>query len=219
MKKRTIIYMLCLAVLAAVTLAACGGADPGPSQPPAVPDGTAAEGSPPPAGDETVFTPGTWLSDGGRYYFFDEGAATGRTASLDDGTGVGFSYVLNGTEAVFTMGAADSAAACTVSRRGEDVVLEWADGAAERLTYVSGEGSDTFQFYSNQELEELALAYYKETSGAEDTGNLTAAAQTNDDGTVTIQVYENLGDHNSTAAWYTVDRRTAFAPEKSSPAK
>ena len=28
-------------------------------------------------------------------------------------------------------------------------------------------------------------------------------------GLTTIQVYENLGDHNSTAAWYTVDRITA----------
>ena len=32
---------------------------------------------------------------------------------------------------------------------------------------------------------------------------------TDNDGSVTIQVYENLGDHNSTAAWYTVDRTTA----------
>ena len=56
---------------------------------------------------------------------------------------------------------------------------------------------------------DLALTYYKERNSAQDTQGLTAAAQTNEDGTVTIQVYENLGDHNSTAAWYTVDRVTA----------
>ena len=77
------------------------------------------------------------------------------------------------------------------------------------LTYVSDQSSDQFRFYSNQELCDLALTYYNERNIAQDTQGLTAAAQTNEDGTVTIQVYENLGDHNSTAAWYTVDRVTA----------
>ena len=44
---------------------------------------------------------------------------------------------------------------------------------------------------------------------------MTSAAQTNEDGSVAIQVYENLGDHNSTAAWYTVDRITAAGTDGS----
>ena len=44
---------------------------------------------------------------------------------------------------------------------------------------------------------------------------MVSAAQTNDDGSVSIQVYENLGDHNSTAAWYTVDRMTATGTDSS----
>ena len=153
--------------------------------------------------------PGTWLSDTGQYYFFDENGADGRTASLEDGTGVGFSYTLDGARANFSMGAADNSSPCTVSREGDTITLDWEDGTAEHLTYVSSQGSDSFRFYSNRELAELGLAYYKANSGGQDGGELTAAAQTNDDGSVTIQVYENLGDHNSTAAWYTVDRTTA----------
>ena len=167
-----------------------------------------------PNGD-VVFTPGTWLSDGGQYYFFDEGGTTGRTASLDSGTGVGFTYSMVETKAVFSMGAADNASSCTVSRDGDTIALEWADGTTEHLTYVSEQGSDTFQFYSNQELADLALGFYKESNNAQDNQNLTAAAQTNDDGSVSIQVYENLGDHNSTAMWYTVDRITAVGTDGS----
>ena len=67
------------------------------------------------------------------------------------------------------------------------------------------------QPYTEQELCNLALDYYRTNSGASagETQDLAAAAQANEDGTVTIQVYENLGDHNSTAAWYTVDPVTA----------
>ena len=98
--------------------------------------------------------------------------------------------------------------------RGE-AALEWGDGTTEHLTYVSAEGSDTFQFYSNQELADLALTFYQGGGSAQDSQNLTASAQTNDDGSVSIQVYENLGDHNSTAAWYTVDRTTAAGTDGS----
>ncbi len=164
-----------------------------------------------PAGDGTVFQAGTWLSDQGLYYFFDDDGASGRTASLETGTGVAFSYTVDGDQASFSMGAVDAVQTCTLSgdRPGGPLTLQWEDGTAEVLTYVSQLGADQFQFYSDQELCDLALAYYREHNSGQDTDGLTAAAQTNEDGTVTIQVYQNLGDHNSTSAWYTVDRTTA----------
>ena len=210
MKKRYFAGAASLAISLTMLLTACGstGSDTSaPTQPPAVSDSTSGETTSASPNEDAAFTPGTWLSDGGQYYFFDEGDTTGRTASLEDGTGVGFTYSLVGTEATFSMGAADNAASCTVSRDGDTVTLVWADGTSEKLTYVSDQGSDTFQFYSNQELADLALNFYQENN--QDSQNLASAAQTNEDGSVSIQVYENLGDHNSTAAWYTVDRMTA----------
>ena len=211
MKRRYVVGVLSLAVAGALLLAACGHPSGDGSAPsgPAVSTGPEGGETSAPAGDAVSFTPGTWLSDAGRYYFFDENGADGRTASLEDGTGVGFSYTLDGARANFSMGAADNSSPCTVSREGDAITLDWEDGTAEHLTYVSSQGSDSFRFYSNRELADLGLAYYKANSGGQDGGELTAAAQTNDDGSVTIQVYENLGDHNSTAAWYTVDRTTA----------
>ena len=218
MNKRSFAGIACLAISLTMMLAACGstGSDPSaPTQPSAASDSTSLETPSASSNETAAFTPGAWLSDGGQYYFFDEGGATGRTASLEDGTGVGFTYSVAGGEAAFSMGAADNTSSCTVSRDGDTVTLEWADGAIEKLTYVSEQGSDTFQFYSNQELADLALNFYKENNHAQDNQNLVSAAQTNDDGSVSIQVYENLGDHNSTAAWYTVDRMTAAGTDGS----
>ena len=155
-----------------------------------------------------LFTPGTWLSDKGQYYFFDDNGSSGRTSSLTDGTGVGFEYTLTGDEADFAMGGADNSSKCSVTRSGDELTLVWDGGITEKLTYVSAEGSDSFVFYSNNDLADMALAYYKATSG-EDDADLVSAAETNEDGSVTIQVYKNLGDHNSNAAWYTIDRLTA----------
>ena len=218
MKKRYFAGIACLAISLTMLLAACGntGSDPSaPEQPPAASDHTTTETPSASSNEDVTFTPGTWLSDGGQYYFFDEGGTTGRTASLEDGTGVGFTYSIVGTEAAFSMGAADNTSSCAVSRDGDTIALVWADGATEKLTYVSEQGSDTFQFYSNQELADLALNFYKENNHAQDNQNLASAAQANDDGSVSIQVYENLGDHNSTAAWYTVDRMSATGTDGS----
>lgn len=63
--------------------------------------------------------------------------------------------------------------------------------------------------YTNDELCNMALNFYQKETG-EDTSNIIAAAETLDNGQVLIQLYTNLGDHNSTAAWYTVDRITAI---------
>lgn len=213
MKKRCFVGLVCLAF--SLLLSACGITDAPTASGDPAPSERAVQSAPPASSqpaDETAaqspFTPGVWLSDGGQYYFFDEGGETGSTLSLDSGTGVGFTYVLDGEGATFYLGAADNASPCTVSREGEALVLAWEDGAAETLTYVSDQGADSFRFYSNQELCDMALAYYQAQAGEEAGDGLTAAAQTNEDGSVTIQVYQNLGDHNSTAAWYTVDRFT-----------
>ncbi len=208
--------LLALSLSFTLVLAGCGNTTANSSQPgsesPASDVSNAPSESPSASGSQATgatFQAGTWLSDLGQYWFFDPDGATGRTASLEDGTGVGFTYTLDGHQASFAMGGADSSQSCDVTQGEGTLTFQWEDGGTERLTYVSQQGSGQFQFHSNRELCDLALAYCKKQNGAQNNENLTAAAQTNEDGTVTIQVYENLGDHNSTCAWYTVDRTTA----------
>ena len=155
---------------------------------------------------------GVWLAgtDLGysNYYHFDAQEQSGSYVSLDYGLGMDFTYDGSGTELVFSLVDHETPIAATVEPSGEDeFTLVWEDSLPEKLTYV-GEGTlEDFPFYSNAELAELAGEHYASLTGEEvpsQSGTLT-----NEDNTVTIQLYDNLGDHNSTAAWYIVDRFTA----------
>lgn len=209
MKTFKLITVSAAALSLSLLLAACGAPAETPVATPVVtPAAETPAATPAPSDESSLFTPGTWLSDKGQYYFFDENGKTGRTSSLSDGTGAGFEYSVSGGEADFSIGGAGSSSKCTVSRDEDSITLEWADGVKEQLSFVSELGSDEFKFYTNDELASMALSYYKSNSG-EPSDGLLSAAETNADGSVTVQVYRNLGDHNSTSEWYTLDRLTA----------
>lgn len=162
------------------------------------------------SGAASVFTPGTWLvGDGGQYFYFYEDGKGGATRDWEYGIGTAFEYEYADGRAVFHMAAVDNNTPCTVEiTDAEHITLRWDDGSDfSGVTPLTYQCAGELEFYSNYELGEMAVAYYKQASGS-DSENLTAGTQTNEDGTVTVQVYENLGDHNSTAAWYTVDRFT-----------
>lgn len=212
--------------LAALLLAGCQGNEPaaGTGSPPPVQSTPAspeqsepvstAPAEPSDGGTEaptqssgsSVFTPGTWLAgSGGEYFYFYEDGKSGSTRRWEEGMGTAFEYEYEDGRAVFHMMSVDDNTPCTVEvTDAEHITLRWDDGHTTELTY---QGAGEIGFYSNNELCDLAVAFYAQASGAE-TEKLSAGAVTNEDGTVTVQVYENLGDHNSTAAWYTVDRLT-----------
>ena len=166
-----------------------------------------------PAVTASVFTPGVWMArsgEYGQYYFFDADGIFGRTASYENGIGVPFTYEPGEGEGevIFHKGASDESQNCKVSVTDEThLTLEWEPGDVEELTFVSALDQEHFHFYTNDELCELALHSYAAQQGV-DESTLTAAAADNGDGTVTLQLYENLSDHNSTAAWYLIDRCT-----------
>lgn len=196
-------FPLLFAAAALMLLAGCRSA--APARPP-------ADGAPPAAEPAAapVFRAGTWLAESGdtrTYYFFDPDGKSGRTASQETGTGLGFTYTAQDGRGSFSMGSADDTSSCTLEQAdAEHVTIRWEDGREESLSYLSEESSEEFHFYSDDALRSLAVSYYSRTAGG--AGELDAAVLANEDGTVTVQVYENLKDHNSTAAWYTVDRRS-----------
>lgn len=209
--------------LTALLLAGCQGNEqaagtgsPAPEQTESTAPEQSVPASPEPSGEDTpapseggaesIFTPGTWLAgSGGEYFYFYKNGNQGGTCRWEDGMGTAFAYEYADGRAMFHMAANDNNTPCTVEvTDAEHITLRWDDGHTTELTY---QGAGEIGFYSNWELCDLAVAYYKQASGI-DSENLTAGAVTGEGGTVTIQVYENLGDHNSTAAWYTVDRFT-----------
>ena len=166
---------------------------------------------------------GVWLAltDVGytNYYYFDPETHSGSYVSLEYGLGMPFTYEGNEQELVFHLEGHEEDMTAGVEELGEgDFSLLWTDSLPEKLAFV-GEGTlEDYPFYSNVRLTEMALEHYVTHTGAseEDMEGMTGAAMTNVDNTVTVQLYRNLGDHNSTAAWYVVDRFTATGTDLTS---
>lgn len=155
---------------------------------------------------------GVWLAatDVGysNYYYFNAEEQNGSYVSLDYGLGMPFSYEGSGKQLVFLMGDEAVAHSAVVEEHAsEEFTLVWEDTLPETLTFVSEGTLDDFHFYSNDELAQMAMELYSEDV---ETPPSQYGAMTNEDNTVTVQLYDNLGDHNSTSAWYIVDRFTAM---------
>lgn len=163
-----------------------------------------------------VIRAGTWFVSGkdvAAYYFFDADGTSGRTASLENGTGLGFTYSIQGNEATFHMGSADMSTIGKLEKTDDThFTITWEDGCVENMTYVSDKGYTDFKFYTNEELCRRAVAYYTKTTGEE----APQTAADTDPETVSIQLYINTGDHNSNCAWYQVNRQTGTGTDANS---
>ena len=173
-----------------------------------------AEATAPAPEEETAqkFEPGIWWStssDGDRYFCFYTGSSSGSFQDQENGLGMAFSYEISDEEniIIFHIGDAESSERVqAVFADSNTAVLTWSNGSTETLSYQGLGNFDTFHFYSNLELCEMALDYYESRYAyrPED-----ASAEVQADGKIAVQLYDSLDDHNSTSAWYTVDRFTA----------
>lgn len=196
----------------AIAVTACGNSKDNEDSTTKKNDATGENESDAGAEDITMLKAGVWLANDAEnysYYIFNDDGETGSVIDQATGTGIAFSYEADDDKVTFKMGAEDAEAPAVVEQTDEDnVTLKWDEGTEEKLSYISNDNADTFKFYTNDELCEMALAYYK-TKTTEDTTGMMAAAETSEDGKVLIQIFSNNGGHNSTADWYTVDRITA----------
>ena len=181
-----------------------------------------------PAEPEVEETPyemagGVWLAltDAGysNYYHFDPETRSGSYVSLEYGLGMPFTYHGSEEELTFCLEGHEEDMIAAVEHQDEvNFTLVWSDSLPEKLSFV-GEGTlEDYPFYSNAQLSEMALSHYAVHSGLsqEELEGMMGATMTNVDNTVTVQLYQNLGDHNSTAAWYVVDRFTATGTDLTS---
>lgn len=139
-------------------------------------------------------------------FTIEENGDGGEVIRYEDGISDSFSYEIGVNEITLYLDSYGDAIHLDV--QGGD--LSAADLTAEDGTEISirniSDSTVLPEFYDNSELCVLAEEYYERHHGERPP---LSAAQTNEDGTVTIQLYENLSDHNSTWAWYRVDRKTA----------
>ncbi len=170
--------------------------------------------------DKEMFTSGVWkvATEGiptGYYIIYEDGKG-GATIDFETNIGSAFEYSISDNEVTFSFGSADNKTVCKIlSNEKTHLKLEFPDGVIKELWHDENlsPDPDALVFYSNIELCDMALNYYTANNDYTPSG---VAAVTNPDGTVTIQLYDNLGDHNSTAAWYTVDRFTAKGTDDNS---
>lgn len=143
-----------------------------------------------------------------RYFFFTD-AHNGSFLTQENGTGLGFTFDMDGENtAVFHMGAVDDNSRAEVTRIDDSILmLLWEDGTSETLNKLPNDPKEPFSFFSNEDLCARALAYYEQKNSYRPSA---AAAMSNADGTIAIQLYDNLSDHNTTCDWYTVDRYTGI---------
>ena len=101
-----------------------------------------------------------WRGADSYYVFYPDGTG-GCTMSFENGTGVAFEYETNPDgSTTFHMGAADNSINSeAVNNPDGTMSIEWSDGRTELFTPVNANAED-FTFYTNQELQYIALAYY-----------------------------------------------------------
>lgn len=187
--------------------------EPAPAPVPELPEPAESPEPESPAAQETPYemAEGVWLAttDAGysNYYYFNPREHSGNYVNLEYGLGFPFTYEGTSEALVFHLEGHDTDKPAEVLHTDEEAfTLIWEDSLPERLCFVSEGTLEDFHFYSNHDLANLALEHYSDSTDY--TPSMTGA-MTNEDNTVTVQLYDNLGDHNSTAAWYVLDRFTA----------
>lgn len=139
------------------------------------------------------------------FLFYDE--TNGSYLQQQDGEGMGFTYAVQGETATFHIGDATAqATAQLIWLDSQNVVLRWDDGSLEDLTWVRSDPSAEFNFYTNDNLCEMAKTYYEALNNTRP----EATAISNVDGTISIWLYEKTNGVEIDCDWYTVDRYTAI---------
>lgn len=157
--------------------------------------------------EKKLFVAGLWsatLNDIpiGYYTMYPEGG--GATTEFDMGIGVAFEYEIGENEVTFFYGAPDAPTHYTV-QGGDLSAVDLLSETGDTLILRHISDDTEISFNTNEDLAKFASGYYCTVHGEIPP---CATAVTNPDGTVTIQLYEDMTDHRATWAWYTVDRNT-----------
>lgn len=64
--------------------------------------------------------------------------------------------------------------------------------------------------FTTEQLKNMAVDYYEAKTGYRPN---SVSLRVNADDSISIQLYDNMGDHNSTSDWYTVDKKTAVGTD------
>lgn len=159
---------------------------------------------------EAGFAPGIWWShseDGDSYYEFNTDG-TGTQVWQSNGSSKEFTYRMDGGKFYKNFGT-DPEMLASAEERGDGVLLTYTVyGSTEELVYMGNISFDEFLFYSNDTLGALAKEYYKQHNDTGYVPEFCDVFQSDTDTDIVIHLYDMVDGHNSTAAWYYIDRFT-----------
>ena len=157
-----------------------------------------------------TFCRGVWASDDGEkrvgYYIFYDG---GNGKFCDAQLGMALLFTVKGKKnaADFCLGAADFTDPTTVEKVGDGKrTLTWTnENRVENLTLLSEQEPDTFSFFSQNDLSEMAMDYYEQKIGSRPESAETTIGV---DGMATIQLMNRVGRNGRVVAEYVVSSIT-----------
>ena len=161
------------------------------------------------SGHPTLFTEGVWKGTSDSYDVFYEFRDDGSIilSSTADKSRYEASYTLEGNTFIYKQQHNERPASIRWSGP-YTAFLEWEDGRSETLMYqINSTTLDEFNYFSNDELEELARRYYASLHGF--TPEFARSVFSPEDTSVSIYVYDYKDSNPDTHDVYTVSRETA----------
>jgi subtilisin family serine protease len=133
------------------------------------------------------FTSGVWFSwiNGGSYIVMN-GNQSGQMIMLDGSYQTDFTYTMTADGMLFNIGSGEHTytdKAQLFPQEDGTILMVWSDGSLEYLSYLEGRKADTLQFFTTEELKEMADAHI---SGQAAEINTVA----NPDGTISVYVLD-----------------------------
>ncbi len=169
--------------------------------------------------EEAGVRTGVWASYEGdsltRYFVFDN-EMHGHDFDSTSGKSMDFRYEIDGDTIIFYMGEDENVVSAIFQKSdAEHMEVTWDYGSVETMEWVR-EYDENLTIYSSEDLCDLALDYYVRTNGSEPADY---AYEDMDNTTVAVQLFDNVDGHNSTAAYYIIDRFTAEGTNQNSGEK
>lgn len=211
MKKRSTVYFRIIAAFAVFAMVFCMAGCSGDDS-----EGTSSESKNNKNSDGTyfdngdTFCRGVWAVDDGEqrvgYYIFYN-SDSGRFDDAHLGMSVPFEVKINGNAADFALGASDftDPTSVEISAEGKRSLTWTNENRVEYLTLLGQQEPDSFSFFTQNDLTEIAMDYYEQNAGKRPG---EAQVTIGVDGMAVITLLNRVGGNGIVIAEYNVDSIT-----------
>lgn len=160
-----------------------------------------------------MLKPGVWYAYNDQncsYYFISPDGKTARKVDVADALSTVFQYECTSAEKhEYKYFTSTGSSSFVLNITGEDTAeLTEADKTVRRLRYCSDDTFERFQFFTDEELQSMALSYF-ETYSSRNTSNLMVYVSDNEDQTVDIYLYVVANGTQNILEIYSLDRFSA----------